>query len=195
MLHELLKDKKLILASASPRRLEIFKMLGLNPLVVPADVHEPIDERPPWILVKSHASHKAKAIVKLYDMNTVVVAADTLVYIDKTTLGKPESKAEAEKYLAMLSGSTHYVYTGISILWRNQEMVDYAKSAVTFKELTEKEINTYIRTKEPMDKAGAYGVQGYGCQFVERISGCYFNVMGFPVNLFYEMLTKLIIKH
>jgi len=194
MLHELLKDKKLILASASPRRLEIFKMLGLNPLVIPADVHEPIDERPPWILVKNHASHKAKAIVKLYDTNTVVVGADTLVYIDKTTLGKPDSEADAEIYLTILSGKTHYVYTGISILYRNQEIVDYAKSSVTFKELSEQEIITYIKTKEPMDKAGAYGIQGYGSQLVKSIKGCYFNVMGFPVSLFYEMLTKLIVK-
>jgi septum formation protein len=109
MLHELLKDKKLVLASASPRRLDIFKMLGLNPLVIPADVHEPIDERPPWLLVKTHASHKANTIKQLFDVNSVIVAADTLVYIDKTTLGKPESRAEAETYLKMLYGNTHVV--------------------------------------------------------------------------------------
>ena len=192
MLHELLKDKKLVLASASPRRLEIFKMLGLSPLIIPADVHEPIDERPPWILVKHHASHKAQTIKKLFDDNSVIVAADTLVCIDKVTLGKPESKAEAERYLNMLSGKSHVVYTGVSILWRNKELVDYAKTTVKFKELTEQEIKEYIKTKEPMDKAGAYGIQGYGCQFITGISGCYFNVMGFPVQLFYKMLEELL---
>ncbi len=191
MLHELLKDKKLVLASASPRRLDIFKMLGLSPLIIHPKVHEPIDERPPWLLVKNHASHKAQTIRKLFDANTVIVAADTLVYIDKTILGKPDNRADAEKYLRMLSGKSHTVYTGVSILWCNQEIVEYEKSIVKFKELSDEEIKAYIKTKEPMDKAGAYGIQGYGCQFISGISGCYFNVMGFPVHLFYTMLNRL----
>lgn len=191
MLHELLNDKKLVLASASPRRLEIFKMLGLNPLIVPPKVHEPIDDRLPWQLVKHHASHKANTIRKLFDENTVIVAADTLVYIDKTVLGKPENRTDAAKYLNMLSGKSHTVYTGISILWRNREVTSYEKSTVRFNVLTEQEIRDYIKTKEPMDKAGAYGIQGFGCQFITGISGCYFNVMGFPVHLFYKMLNQL----
>jgi len=188
----MLKDMELVLASASPRRQEIFKMLGLNPLIIPARVHEPIDERPPWLLVKSHASHKAHKITKLFNENAIIVAADTLVYVDKTVLGKPANKADAEIYLSLLSGKSHFVYTGVSILWRNQEITDYEKSVVKFKELTEQEIKAYIKTKEPMDKAGAYGIQGYGCQFISGINGCYFNVMGFPVHLFYKMLKKLL---
>lgn len=192
MLHEILNDKKLVLASASPRRQEIFNMLGLNPLIIPADIHEPIDERPPWLIVKSHALHKAIKVSKLFDANTVIVAADTLVYLNKTIFGKPESKLDSENYLAMLSDKTHAVYTGISILYKNKTLTDYAKSLVQFKELSNEEIQSYIKTKESFDKAGAYGIQGYGCQFIKGIKGCYFNVMGFPVHLFYTMMLRII---
>jgi septum formation protein len=192
MLHELLKEYKLVLASASPRRLEIFKMMGLNPLVIPADVHEPIDHRPPWTLVKDHAMHKAECIRQYFDDNSVIVGADTLVYIDKTTLGKPDSKADAELYLRMLSGKTHTVYSGVCILWQNRKLVEYAKTNVTFCELTDEQIRSYINTREPMDKAGAYGIQGYGCQFITGIKGCYFNVMGFPVQLFYQLAQSML---
>jgi len=192
MLHELLKDKKLILASASPRRKVIFQMLGLNPLVVPADVHEPIDQRSPRLIVQSHALHKAKIISKHFDYNSVIVAADTLVCINNTVLGKPASEEDVINYLTMLSGKTHTVYTGISILYKSREICDYEKSQVQFNTLSDKEIASYIKTKEPFDKAGAYGIQGYGSQFIKGIKGCYFNVMGFPVQLFYQMLLKFL---
>ena len=192
MLHELLRDEKLILASASPRRKEIFQMLGLNPLIIPADVHEPIDERPPRLIVQSHALHKAQSISPHFDNNSIIVAADTLVYINKSTIGKPESKDDAIKYLKMLSGKIHTVFTGVAILYKSHEVTDYEKSLVQFKSLSEQEIASYIKTKEPFDKAGGYGIQGYGSQFIQSIKGCYFNVMGFPSHLFYQMLLKLI---
>jgi septum formation protein len=191
MLHEILKDKKLVLASASPRRQEIFRMLGLNPLVCPAHIHEPLDSRLPHLAVKNHAQNKAVYIATRFDENTVIVAADTLVYIDQITLGKPLDQTEAEMILKLLSGKIHTVYTGVCIKWRNQVVTDYAKSRVCFKELSDLEIDSYIKTGEPLDKAGAYGIQGYGSQFIKEIQGCYFNVMGFPVNLFYTMLMQL----
>jgi len=192
MLHEILNDKKLVLASASPRRKDIFDLLGLNPLIIPANIHEPIDERSPWLIVKSHALHKATKVSKLFDANTVIVAADTLVYLNKTILGKPECRLDAENYLAMLSNKTHSVYTGVSILYKNRTFTDYEKSFVQFKELTHKEIQSYVNTSEPYDKAGGYGIQGYGSQFIKGIKGCYFNVMGFPVHLFYTMMLRII---
>ncbi|MFO7660640.1 MAG: Maf family protein [Candidatus Cloacimonadaceae bacterium] len=192
MLNELLKDRKLVLASASPRRREIFQMLGLNPLIIPADIHEPLDERPPRLIVKSHALHKAETVRKHFNAETVIVAADTLVQVDGLILGKPQSLNEAESFLSLLSGKSHQVYTGICILYKNRRLTEFAKSRVTFKQLTANEISSYIKTKEPLDKAGAYGIQGYGSQFITGISGCYFNVMGFPVNLFYTMLQSII---
>lgn len=193
MIHELLKDKKLVLASSSPRRKEIFNMLGLNPLIIPSDIHEPLDERPPWLIVKDHAKHKALSVAKNFDDKSVIVAADTLVYVDKQVLGKPESPDEARHFLSMLSGKIHIVYTGVCILHSNKHAIGYASSKVRFKNLSNNEITSYLKTGEPFDKAGAYGIQGFGCQFIESIRGCYFNVMGFPVNLFYKMMNEMII--
>ncbi len=192
MINELLKDRKLVLASASPRRREIFEMLGLNPLIVPSDIHEPLDSRPPRLIVKSHAQHKAESVSRHFDPETVIVAADTLVCLEGRILNKPTDREEAKQFLRLLSGHSHQVYTGVCLLFRNRSLCDFAKSRVSFKQLSEAEISSYVRTKEPLDKAGAYGIQGFGSQFVSGISGCYFNVMGFPVNLFYRMLTEII---
>jgi septum formation protein len=192
MLHELLRQHKLVLASASPRRKEVFDMLGLNALIVPAKVDEPIDHRPPWVLVKAHSSAKAAEVAKYFDCHTVIVGADTLVFVNKTVLGKPADPEEAAQYLNLLSGKEHTVYSGVTVLWQNRQVTGYAKSLVTFQSLSEADITAYIRTKEPLDKAGAYGIQGFGSQFISKINGCYFNVMGFPVNLFYRLINDLL---
>jgi septum formation protein len=192
MLLELLKDRKLVLASASPRRRDIFNMLGLSPLVIHSDIHEPIDARPPRYIVQSHAVLKAESVSSRFDENTVIVAADTLVCIDGQVLGKPESERQAFQYLTLLSGKQHSVYTGVCILYQNKRLIKYAKSLVRFKELSMEEISTYLLTKEPLDKAGAYGIQGYGSQFIIDIKGCYFNIMGFPVHLFYTMIQEIL---
>jgi len=192
MIHQLLDGKKLVLASASPRRKEIFRMLGLNFLVKAAAVDEPIDGRPPRLLVQAHASAKALAVAKLFDEQSVVVGADTVVWLDKTILGKPESAAQAGEYLGLLSGRCHTVYTGVSVIFRNRQVTAWEKSLVTFKTLSEMEIEEYVRSGEPMDKAGAYGIQGLGSQFIMRVQGCYFNVMGFPVFRFYTLLQELL---
>jgi len=191
MIHNVLKGRKLVLASMSPRRIEIFSMLGLKPIVDPAHIHEPLEQISPSSLVNKHSRNKVICVKNKYDSDTIVVAADTIVYLDKTILGKPETPAIAEKYLSLLSGNTHIVYTSISISYKNVLITDFEKSTVAFKILSPQEIDSYIETKEPFDKAGAYGIQGYGSQFIKRINGCYFNVMGFPVNLFYEMLNRI----
>lgn len=192
MLHELLKDKQLVLASASPRRIEIFRMAGLNPEVCPSDIDEPIDQHYTHHLVLKHAVNKALNVQKRFDQNAIIIAADTLVCLGSKILGKPANKTEAKQYLTMLSGGKHTVFTGVCILWNGKQCTDYAKSRVSFKHLSEQEIDHYIKTGEPMDKAGAYGIQGYGCQFIQNIKGCYFNVMGFPINVFYKMMVSLL---
>lgn len=194
MIHTLLKGKQIILASASPRRKKIFDLIGIKVLQIPANIDEEIYDCSPSKLVKTHAKNKALEITKKYDSECVIVAADTIVYQDKQILGKPKNKFDAAKYLTRLSATNHFVYTGIAIAYKNQVYADFAKSYVEFHELSAQEIEEYIKTKEPFDKAGAYGIQGFGSQFIKKISGCYFNVMGFPVSLFYEMLKKIIIK-
>ena len=138
--------------------------------------------------VKRMAQSKCETIVAGSEI--MVIAADTIVYFDNMIFGKPKDRGEAGEYLKRLSGQTHHVYTGVAVCMRKKMLLDHAVSTVTFKQLTEEEITDYIQTEEPLDKAGGYGIQGYGAQFIERIEGCYFNVMGFPVNLFYKMVAE-----
>ena len=192
MIHNLLKDKQVILASASPRRKEIFKLIGVKALQIPAHIEEDNIFNNPIKLVKFHAENKAKEIRKKVDNDYLIVAADTIVYLNNKVLFKPRNIHQATDFLTLLSGTNHYVYTGIAIAYKNNLILDYEKTRVEFNPLSAREIEEYIKTKEPMDKAGAYGIQGYGSQFIKRISGCYFNVMGFPITLFYNMLKRII---
>ncbi|HPR17210.1 MAG TPA: nucleoside triphosphate pyrophosphatase [Candidatus Cloacimonadota bacterium] len=192
MIHNLLQGKKIILASASPRRKEIFKLVGIKALQFPSGVAEEKVSDNPIKLVKYHASHKAATVKKHFETDCLIVAADTIVYQNDEVLEKPLTKLQAAEFLSRLSDNVHFVYTGVSIAYKNQLFTDYEKTKVTFHPLSARDIEEYIKTGEPMDKAGAYGVQGYGSQFIKQISGCYFNVMGFPVALFYRMLEKIL---
>ena len=192
MIHILLKDKKVILASASPRRKEIFEMIGIKALQMPAHIDEETFCNNPRKLVTTHAENKALAIRKIVDNDYLIVGSDTIVYQNSDILEKPESKFQAAEFLTRLSGTYHYVYTGVAISYKNQIYSGYEKTKVTFRNLSAVEIEEYINTKEPMDKAGAYGIQGLGSQFVKKISGCYFNVMGFPVYRFYKLLEEIL---
>ena len=192
MIHNLLKDKQVILASASPRRKEIFKLIEVKALQIPSHIDEDIVYDNPIKLVKFHAENKAKEIRKKVDNDYLIVAADTIVYQNNEVLFKPRNIHQAADFLTQLSGTNHYVYTGVAIAYKNNLISDYEKTRVEFNPLSAREIEEYIKTKEPMDKAGAYGIQGYGSQFIKRVSGCYFNVMGFPVTLFYNMLKRII---
>ncbi len=208
MIHEMLNDYQLILASGSPRRKELFSLLGLKPLIMPADVPEPITAEEPGIQAMKHAQNKAECVLKQLhiiesvslannsaphtDKAVIVVAADTLVAVDSHVLGKPSDEAEARTYLRILSAKEHEVYTGICIGFDNKLLCDYECTRVSFAHLSEHEISSYIYTGEPFDKAGAYGIQGYGAQFICKVRGCYFNVMGFPIRKFYDMLKTLL---
>ena len=192
MIHNLLKDKKVILASASPRRKEIFEMIGIKALQMPAHINEDNFCNNPIKLVTTHAENKALAIRKIVDNDYLIVGSDTIVFQKSDILEKPENKLQAAEFLTRLSGTHHYVYTGVAISYKNQVYSGYEKTKVIFRNLSAYEIEEYINTKEPMDKAGAYGIQGFGSQFVEKISGCYFNVMGFPVYRFYKLLEEIL---
>ncbi len=192
MIHNLLKDIQVVLASASPRRKEIFNLIGLKAVQLPADVKEEMLPVSPVTLVKLHSRLKAECVQKQVDPNCLVVAADTIVYHNKVILGKPADKLQAAQYLTLLSDDFHFVYTGITLSYKNNLYFKHTRSRVEFKKLSSCDIENYIKTAEPLDKAGAYGIQGYGSQFIKKISGCYFNVMGFPVSLFHDMLKDIL---
>ncbi len=188
MIHNILTNDKLVLASESPRRKLLLESLGLKPLIIPANVAEPLSTERAHKQAVRHARNKAMAVRAYLDDFATIIAADTLVVVDNQILGKPGSAEEAASFLRMLSGRSHSVYTGLCVIRGSEQKTAYERSRVLFKALTENEISEYIKTGEPFDKAGAYGIQGYGSQFIRSIQGCYFNVMGFPINLFYRLL-------
>jgi len=184
-------DKKIILASRSPRRQMILTEAGIDFIVKPVDVLEsyrsnvPIDEVARYI-----AEKKTKQFPYLREKE-IVMAADTTVIINETILGKPTDAEEAEQMLSSLSGKTHHVTTGVCIKDRHQMISFSDTTMVEFKVLTDKEIDYYIKNFEPFDKAGAYGIQEWiGMIGVTRIEGSYFTVMGLPIHKVYEALLK-----
>ena len=179
----------LILASNSPRRKELLSMLGYEFVVKAANCDENTDIKEPSLLVKELSKRKALAIEA--DKNDTVIGSDTVVAINDKILGKPKDEKAAAKMLKMLSGKTHTVYTGVTVLQNGKEITDVVSCDVTFKEMTETEILNYIKTGEPMDKAGAYAIQGKGSAFVEKINGDYFAVVGFPCCYVNNVLNKL----
>ena len=193
MIHKLLNGRKVVLASASPRRKELFKLVGIKALQMPPHINESCNYRSPVKFVNHLAEKKAKAIAKLMDNDCVIVAADTIVFFNGEILNKPQNQYQAAEFLTALSDHDHYVYTGVCVIsgvGLNNISVQYEKTRVTFKHLDLYEISEYIESGEPFDKAGAYGIQGLGSQFIKKINGCYFNVMGFPLPLFYDMLKQ-----
>ncbi|MCC7430588.1 septum formation inhibitor Maf [bacterium] len=182
----------LVLASASPRRQELFSLVNIPFTVVKSEVEE-IHLENPSETVTILALKKAEDVAKKVSENSIVVGADTIVFLENEILGKPENEEEAKKMLKKLSGKTHTVFTGFAILHKAKKVVfcEKAETEVKFKELSEAEINFYVQTGEPLDKAGAYGIQGIGSIFIEKINGCYFNVMGFPLNRFYEAMKNI----
>lgn len=185
----------IILASQSPRRAEILTSLGLQFTVHPSDFDEesfsPADYSPE-LLVKTLALEKAKAVATQYP-ECAVVGADTIVVLqDGQILGKPRDVDAAKQMLGLLSGNTHQVYTGIAVVFpdQNQIQCEALRSQVTMRTLTLEEIEAYVQTGEPMDKAGAYAIQGLGSIFIQRVEGCFFNVMGFSPYLFHQLLVQ-----
>lgn len=173
---------KLILASASPRRKELFRYISEEFLVIPSDAEESIpDGVPPEKAPELIAKRKAEAVADafFYDL---VVGCDTIVLIDGKILGKPEDEQDATQMLSLLSGKTHEVITGCALMMKGNTHTFSQKTAVTFYPLSNEEIAAYIKTGEPFDKAGAYGIQEKGCLLVKEICGDYLNVVGLPVS-------------
>jgi len=191
MLHKILEPYNIILASASPRRAELLKLLGLEYTVRVSNVDEPENDDEPAQQAIRHAMNKAVAISLNSGERDMVIAADTIVVLDGRILGKPEHEDMAAHYLKQLSGREHIVITAICVSVNNRLVCDHEQSRVRFAELTDSEITEYVASKEPMDKAGAYGIQGLGSQFISEIEGCYFNVMGFPIHKFYRLVNAL----
>lgn len=173
--------QSLILASSSPRRKELLSILQIPFEVKASDVDETFhSELAPQEVVINLAERKAKHVSK-NDSSAIVIGADTIVVVAGEILGKPNNPTEAFEMLRKLSGSTHSVYTGVAIVSAVRTTTFYEKTDVTFWELTDEEIHSYISTGEPCDKAGSYGIQGFGSTLVKRISGDYFTVVGLPI--------------
>lgn len=192
--------KKFILASSSPRRIEILKTLKMDFDIIPSNYEEVITQQSPYLLVKEFAKEKAMDVAARVSEDCIVIAADTIVFKDDEILGKPKSESDAYRMLKKLSGSSHSVLTGICLIdtSTNKILLDYEETIVYFKDTTDKEIYGYIESKEPLDKAGAYGIQGLGSVLVKKIDGCYFNVVGLPIFklniLLGEMGVNLLVK-
>lgn len=173
----------IILASQSPRRRELLERMGVRDFrIVTPDIDEHMDrDLPPQELVGRISLEKALAVQEQEGNSAIIIAADTVVALDRAVLGKPADELEAFKMLSTLSGCRHQVYTGVTVLRGEERYTVSEETTVTFRELSAEEIDRYIATGEPMDKAGAYGIQGYGALLVEGIQGDYYNVMGLPV--------------
>ena len=177
-------DTVFVLASKSPRRKELLGNIGINAQIIPSNVDEsPYKNLPPEQMVKELAMLKACDVARSLRGNTVVIGADTCVCLGGKVFGKPQNMAEAEEMLRELSGKTHEVFTGYCIYnCKDGTAVSRAEvTHVTFRVLTDSEIKAYVKTREPMDKAGAYGIQRRGALFIEKIEGDYFNVVGLPL--------------
>ncbi len=183
-------NRQVVLASNSPRRRELLKQIGLTFSIDPADVDERVlpGENPKEYTVRV-ALDKARAAAARAN-GALVIAADTIVVLDSVILGKPEGTADAERMLSLLSGRDHLVITGIAVLdsASGRTLADAATTRVWFRQLDSEEIKAYVATGEPLDKAGAYGIQDKGALLVSRIDGCYFNVVGLPLALLAQKL-------
>jgi septum formation protein len=186
---------RVILASASPRRRELLSLIGIAHEVRPADIDETaMPAEAPAPHAERLARAKAHALAEVHP-HAVVIAADTIVVVDGDILGKPRDGAHAAEMLRRLSGREHTVFTAIAVARdaRTESAVEAVR--VTFRALTDDEIAAYIATGEPMDKAGAYGIQGYGATIVERVDGDYFSVMGLGLRRLVELLERVVVRY
>ncbi len=174
--------KNVVLASASPRRKELIKMIFEDFKVLPAECDETLPEGiTPKQAVEYLSKIKNEATRKLLTEDALVISADTVVAVGNEILGKPENKEDARRMISLLSGKVHSVFTGVTICNGEKEITFSEKTEVTFYNLTEEEIENYISTSEPYDKAGGYGIQGKAGLLVEKINGDYYNVVGLPI--------------
>ena len=181
---------RIILASQSPRRRELLERMGISQFdVIPAKGEERADPNlTPDQLVEELSRQKA-AEIAAGNPDALIIAADTVVAVDGTVLGKPHDRDDAVRMLQTLSGREHTVYSGLTVCWQGRSVTQHEATVVRFRPLTRDDIHHYVSTGEPMDKAGSYGIQGYGCTLVEGISGDYYNVVGLPVCRLSQILS------
>lgn len=186
---------KIYLASSSPRRKKLLQQLNIPFKVLKVEVNEKVRKNEsPARMVKRLSVEKMKKAEKEI-ANGIIITADTIVVLNKTIIGKPLDRKDAEKILKKLSNKTHKVYTGICIknTLNKKTIIDHEKTLVTFRKINDKEIHEYISTSSPMDKAGAYGIQDdLGAVFVKKINGCYYNVVGLPLAKVYRYIQQVI---
>ncbi len=187
---------KIILASASPRRKELLAQIGLEFQIVVSDVEEIITKTVPAEIVEELSYQKAEAVLRSLpaDSEVLVIGADTIVAYGQQILGKPDSTEQAVEMLTALQGNAHQVYTGVTLLYRKttdegaslEQKTFHESTTVHFYPMTKEEIQGYVSTKDPMDKAGAYGIQGFCARYISGIEGDYNNVVGLPVGRLYQ---------
>lgn len=191
-----LKSYNYVLASQSPRRRQLLNLLGLNFEIFIPSIEENHKSEKPISYAKKLAEEKASVANKHFN-DKIIISADTIVVLEGKILEKPTSKQDAFRMLRLLSGKTHIVYTAICVInqLNNKKLIDYEKTLVTFRKLSMSEIREYVESGSCMDKAGAYGIQDdLGAVFVKKINGCYYNVVGLPLQKLYVMLQKIITK-
>lgn len=182
---------RVILASQSPRRRELLSLVGIAHSVSPADIDEAyLAGESPRAHCERLAREKAHTVAR-GQLDALVIGSDTIVVVDGDVLGKPRDKAHAAEMLARLSGRSHMVMTAVAVRWRDVERFAVEEVGVTFHALTAADIDAYIATGEPMDKAGAYGIQGFGATIVRRVDGDYFAVMGLPLQRLVRLMRDL----
>jgi len=185
-------NRRLVLASKSPRRLQLLKQIGLHPEVIPSKINEnKITDSSIINLIQKLAEAKGRSIAEKVE-DGIIISADTAVVLRDRVLGKPASRDEAIGMLKELSGNMHSVLTAFYILSipSSFSITEYEQTKVFFRTLSDGEIISYVDEEKPLDKAGAYGIQDSGALFVQKIEGCYNNVMGFPLSRFYAALTN-----
>ena len=188
-------EPRVILASQSPRRRELLTLVGITYEVRPADIDEAYF---PGELPAAHAERLARekaAVIAKKEPDALVIGSDTIVVVDGDVLGKPRDEAHAAAMLARLSGRSHTVMTAVAVQWQGAERSAVEHVDVTFHALSAAEITSYIATREPMDKAGAYGIQGYGATIVARVDGDYFAVMGLPLQRLVRLIAELGVRY
>ncbi|MCI7796412.1 MAG: Maf family protein [Lachnospiraceae bacterium] len=187
---------RIVLASASPRRLELLRQIGIEPEVVVSHVEERVTSSEPGEVVMELAGQKARDVAGEVTPGTLVIGSDTVVAVDGKILGKPRDHEEAAGMIRMIAGRSHQVYTGVCMIVRKNGCEDrirtfYDETDVEVYDMSEEEILSYARSEEPMDKAGAYAVQGFFARYIRGLRGSYANVMGLPVSRLYQEMKEL----
>lgn len=195
-------DYQIVLASASPRRQELLKQIGLSFIVIPGQKEEKVTSCCPMQVVAELSKQKAEDVFFRISADekkrngipaakrVLVIGADTIVSCDGQILGKPADAADAVRMLELLQGRCHQVYTGVTVLTREENFIFYDATQVEFYPMSAAQIQSYVSTKEPMDKAGAYGIQGRCAAYIKGIQGDYYNVVGLPVGRLYQEMQK-----